>query len=146
MEVKTQDIKKWILDTSTPFKGYTQSWMQQDGTVAYSDGLSFKEYNAKNGGNMKLISERELDALLDEHYKGLQKPWTEITEEYYWDMYECLPPIYKSPFWFICEATTGSLHSCYIEHKGKYYTALRDRFTRTEELWANFKEDILDKN
>lgn len=135
------NIKKWIIRTDQPFQGWTQSYLKPDGKVAYSD-ITFEEYNKDNGGKMKLITDAQLQELVDAHNKSLQKPWQEMTKDDYWEQYECLPPIYKSPFWFICEPTTGSLHSCYIEHGGKYYTALRCIYTRTEDLWAEFKKDL----
>lgn len=135
------NIKKWIIRADKPFKGYTQSYLGADGKVAYS-GKSFEEYNKEHNGKMKLITDAQLGELVKAHDESLQKPWQEMTKEDYWEQYECLPPIYKSPFWFISEATTSSLHSCYIEHNGKYYTALRCIYTRTEDLWADFKKDL----
>ena len=140
--METQTKLKFIIDTSKPFRGWTQSIILDDGTVAYTDGLTFEEYQEKKGDHYKAISEAELHELIDKYERELQKPWQEISSEEYWDAYECLPPIYNSPFWFISEATYGNLHSCFIEINDKYYTALRPITMGTKELFTELINDI----
>ena len=130
----------WIIRNDQPFQGWTQSYLNKNGKVAYQDEeLTFEDYNEKNGGAMMLITDKELTILLEKHLKDMQGPWTEITEEDYYDQYECLPPIYRGHFWFSMEPTTGSLHQCYIKANNKYYTALRDVYSKPEDLDKDFR-------
>lgn len=137
----TKEAPKWIIKKGE-FKGFTQSSLKEDGTVWYTDGLTFDEYNKLNGGNFITITDKELDKLLAEYNNSLITKWEEITKKDYWDLLECLPPIYKGRFWFCPEASYGSIHACNIEYNGKYYQSSQCKFTSETDLLAQFKKDI----
>lgn len=75
------------------------------------------------------------------------KPWTEITESYWFDLYECLPP-YRSMtiedhhFFFVSEAYTGNIHTCCVCHKDRYYKSMRRLTTTYEDMIGELKSDI----
>ena len=133
------NIENWIIKKEEPFQGWTQTYLKENGTVAYSDGQTFEDYNKKHEGRMKLITTEELDQLITSHEKSLMGNWAEIKESDYYDQYECLPPIYRGQFWFSMEPTTGSLHQCYIKTKDKFYTSLRNVYTTSSELDKDFR-------
>lgn len=57
-----------------------------------------------------------------------QFPLTEITQHFYEEMLNVMPPSYKRgcPGFFICEAVTDSVHTQFIEHRGRYYAGNAD--------------------
>lgn len=63
----------------------------------------------------------------------------EETEEQYWDALECLPPkrwtkMEGGEFFFLGECYTADLYSCHVKIDGKYYTALRSIYTKSEDI------------
>ena len=77
---------------------------------------------------------------------SLQKPFSEISEEVYEDMLNCLPPAKWHDFapglnvFFCSEGYTADLHGCYIRDKvnNKYYSAIRSIYISDEELFNEF--------
>lgn len=95
-----------------------------------------KEYNAE-------LIELDWDSLYEQyiepHHKSLQQPFKEITEEEWHEMLNVLPPMRwtkhtDGSFFFISEAYTADLHSCYVSKGGKYYTAVRSKFEKAENI------------
>jgi len=117
-------IEKWIINGSKPFQGWTQSYIKEDGLVAYTN-KTFKEYNKEKGGVMKVITNTELNSLLKTHKKNMITDWVEVTENRYWEMLEVLPPVYRGVAFFVSEATYDTIHSCFIKYNGKFYESLR---------------------
>jgi hypothetical protein len=75
--------------------------------------LNFEEYNAKHNGKFTEATEEEIDTLFFEHRNSLISEFTEITEDRYFDMLECLPPKKKVAFtyegveiFYMCECYT----------------------------------------
>jgi hypothetical protein len=114
-------------------------------TYVHDTDLTFQQYKDQHGG--KLIA-LDWDTFYAEYYaphlKGLCKPFSETTEEQYWDGLECLPPkrwtkFDGGEFFFVGECYTASLYTCYVRKGDKYYTALRDIYTDTNDL-INLKD------
>lgn len=135
----------YILDP-TSFSGRIVNTMKaapddyQQSKVDYTEE-TFEQYNARKGGNLIAIP-------FEQFYEQFQKPYLtslcgdfkETTEEAYWDALECLPPMRftqqgSNTFFFISEAYTDSLHSCYVKLGNSYYSALRCRFTPADQLF-----------
>ena len=98
--------------------------------INFINQLTFQEYNEKNGGNLKEVTEEELDELWKEYRNGLITEFSEIKEERYFDLLECLPPqrwhsCEGVEIFFISEAYTDDLHTCCGAYKGKYFTGLQ---------------------
>lgn len=106
--------------------------------------FTLEEYKTfKNNPNLIAVPFDEFNTkVLIPYHESLCGEFTEITEEKYWDALECLPPMkwhdLDSNFnvFFISEAYTASIHSCFIKDKKnkKYYTAMRDIFISDEVL------------
>lgn len=140
----------YIINPNT-FKGNVMNTMHVSGAaidnyqsapVDYMDGVTFAEYNEQNGGELVAL---HWDAFYDEYYepylRGLQGEWVEITEEQWWDALECLPPMRwtrngDKEFFFISEAYTQDIHSCYVRVGTRYYTARRSIRTPDDELYS----------
>jgi len=78
--------------------------------------------------------------------KRLINNWVEITEEAYWDALEVLPPCRWEPsrcgIFYVSEAYTSNIHSFYIEHKKKFYTANRRISLSNYEIVKAFLVDL----
>ena len=127
-----------------------------DGRVMYSGYLNGKEEDLMVDEYVKLegkqdlieVSEIEFDAIFDNYEKSLCKPWVEIDEDRWYEMLECLPPgrwrDLNSRFniFYCIEAYTSSLHSHFVKDRvsGKYYEALRSRYTKNEEFINQLNE------
>lgn len=55
-------------------------------------------------------------------------PLSEVTEEFFYDMLNCLPPLHRAgcPGFFVSEAETDSVHAQFFEHNGRYYGGFAD--------------------
>tara|TARA_R110000744_G_scaffold275082_5_gene388081 strand:+ start:1867 stop:2283 length:417 start_codon:yes stop_codon:yes gene_type:complete len=136
-------INKWIINGSKPFQGWTQSYLNENGLTPY-DGLTFDQYNEKNGGVMKLITDSELDELLAKHKQDMISDWLEVDEDRYYEMLEVLPPIYRGIAFFVSEATYDSLHTCLIKWKGKFYESTQCRRSTEKHLVESLINQIND--
>ena len=63
-------MKKWIINAATPFRGIANSYMLEDGTVAFTQGMTFVMYNAIHGYNMKIVDDDEFNRMVDEYKKN----------------------------------------------------------------------------
>lgn len=52
----------------------------------------------------------------------------EISEDFYYQMLNCLPPMYRTEAmgFFMCEFTSGTITSQFVEYRGKFYGAAVD--------------------
>lgn len=137
-------VDQWIIEKGVKFKGYTQSFMIKD-KVAYSGGLSFSEYNQKHDYRFKLITNEELDKLLEVYTNSLISEWVEIDKDRYLEMLEVLPPIYRGMFFFCSEATYSNIHSCFLKLNGRFYESSRSIKSSESELMNGFVNQRLIK-
>jgi hypothetical protein len=83
---------QYVLRADEPFKGYVQSVLRPDGTVAYSDGLTLEEYAEAKGFPIRVIDDAELDALIADHTASLvTEPTPESLEAWEYAL-NVLPP------------------------------------------------------
>lgn len=118
-------------------------YISEDGAevteISFVNGLTFEQYKEKKGGNLKVVDGVELDALLKEYHENLKEDFTEVTEERFFDALECLPPkrwhTHRGiELFFMCEAYTGTLYTCYARVNKSHYKALRCITESSEEL------------
>ena len=125
------------------FKGSVLSIIEGIPRKSDLDRIS-KDYN--NGEEVFALPWDEVyDNFIVPYQKKLQGPWKEVTEERFWEMLECLPPMRWNKlgdieFFFVSEATTGPLHACFVRKGDRYYEGLRDRFISIEELIKQIEE------
>lgn len=122
-----------------PFKGYAHTFIKS-GKISYSQCTSLEEYKHKeNNQNLVFVSWEDFHEMHRELYTV---PFTEITEESYENMLNCLPPMQwhdLSPRFniFLCsEAMSAQFHGAYVydrENK-KYYSGQIDRFMSDENV------------
>ena len=116
--------------------------------ISFINQLTFEQYNEQNGGNCKAVTEEELDKLFEEYEKkSILQKFTEITEERYFSLLECLPPKrwHKHnglELFFMGECYTSNIYTCCIHDPStkKYYSALRRITETSEEIETIYKE------
>lgn len=131
-------------------KDYIDERGSQVHEISYLNPLNFEQYNEQHGGNLKTASEEEIAKLFEEHeQKNILSFFTEITEERYDNLLECLPPKrwhkHKGlEIFFMAECYTGNIYSCCIfnPETKKYYSALRRITETSDELEKVFLESI----
>lgn len=136
----------YIIDKKETFKGYCLNTMPlviadkiNETKVHYSE-KTFAEYNTEKGGNLIALTWEEIyEDYFEPYNKSLQKPFKEITEESFYESFNCLPPmrctqINDGFLFFVSECYTADLYDCCIKYKGKYFSALRSKFAKIEDL------------
>lgn len=120
------------------FKGYALAILK-DGKSIYS-GKTKKDYEQEYKAELSEFTWDELyDNYIVPYDKSLQKPFKEITEDQWHEMLNVLPPMRwtkhtDGSFFFVSEAYRADLHGCYVSKGGKYYTAVRSKFEKTENI------------
>jgi hypothetical protein len=126
-------------------KRYIDENGSQVAEYSYKNQLNFEEYNAKHNGKFTEATEEEIDTLFAEHRNSLISEFTEITEDRYFDMLECLPPkrwhtCEGVEIFYMCECYTDDLYTCCGGYKGKYFSALRPIREESKNLSNLIKE------
>ena len=120
----------------------------------YVKGRTLEGYQEEYPG-CKLYTWEEVMPLLEEAQdKNFVTEFKEITEEQWWDMYECLPP-YKTKrtdkyFRFLCsEYWSGNITGHYYEIQRRFFSANRrdtdnseDHYNQIIEKFFNEKEVV----
>lgn len=116
-----------LYGTGCPYSGNTESYYLEKGFKIYETFESFYK------------------EIYEPFLLSLQEEWKEISEEKYYEMLECLPPLRWRDIasgincFAICEAFSNNLHSFYIRVTNgkfiKYYTAVR-RITEKDSVIA----------
>lgn len=82
----------FLIRTDIPFAGHAQSVMLEDGTVAWSGGKTPEDYSADRGFPVRVVTEDEMRAMVDEHAGSLITAPSPISAERWDDMLNVLPP------------------------------------------------------
>ena len=132
----------------TQFKGNVLGVTEGDGNDTPLDpnylGRISRDYN--DGKEVFALPWDDVyEKSIEPYYQRLRKPFVEVTEERFWDILECLPPMRWNKlgtieFFFISEAYTGPLHACLVRKGDKYYEALREKFISKEDLLKQIEE------
>lgn len=117
---------QYLIKEGEPFRGYVQSVLKPDGTVAYTDGMTVAEYAAERGP-VRVIGDEELNSLIEECTVSLVTDPTEETEEQFWYALEVLPPcrwrtVRGIEMFHISERITLDLVSWHARIGGRYFT------------------------
>lgn len=121
-------------------KGFMSEYhIMVNGVNCYT-GESEADYIAKG---YTILTESEFDKLIEEYENSICGEWFEITEEFYNQQLNVLPPMrYYNGGFYISEAYTGSIHGFYQELNGKYYTSLQSTATNRDEIISELKAAI----
>ena len=83
---------QYIVRTDTPFVGNIQSYLLENGTVAYTDGLTPHQYEAERGFPIRAVDDDELDAMMNAYVNSLITGPVEETEADFDYALNVLPP------------------------------------------------------
>ena len=128
------------------YKGNIINTMDREGFVHFRANLTLDEYKKEKGNeNLVALEWDEYETkYLNPWHDSLKTDWQEITKDRYWEMLEVLPPVrwHKftgGDFFFISEATTGSLHSHFCQYHGRYYERMADIRDSYDQIMASIK-------
>lgn len=124
----TKELEKTIETWQSHLEKYKKD-NSEDG-IKMAEGYIEKYKKALD--SVRVISVKEYRAEVDKVMLGEPR---EITEEKYWEMFECLPPLKMGESYFIMsEFFTGSFTSQFFKKNDKYYQQMIDY--RRQETWA----------
>ncbi len=143
LHINTNTMDKYIVQL--PYKGNVQTYIKEDGTVAYTH-LTVEEYLEDNPGCVVVTSE-ELTKLEVGYFVT---PFQEITEDFWQEMLEVLPPLKwhdienRFNVFFISEATNSHYHALYLKDRrtNKFYSCTESVFIKDAELFEKIKVQI----
>jgi len=97
-------------------------------SVAYFEKLGYKLFTLEKA--LELLN-KELDS-------SCVKPFKEVSKDYYWEHYECLPPeawvnINGINFFRMSEYQTSNITEHFICYKNRYFSALKRTTTTPKE-------------
>jgi len=116
---------QWIV--KEPFPGHAESVLNKDGTVAYTDGLTFAGYQKRESDNkLRIIDDSELDKLVAVYCDKMITNPKRTTKKQFWYALEVLPPsryhkVRDCLVFHVCERITYDLVDWYAEIGDKFY-------------------------
>ncbi|GBF59164.1 hypothetical protein PbB2_02856 [Candidatus Phycosocius bacilliformis] len=136
---KTLVSRTWVVEL--PFNGFTKSFVRHfsDGsiTVGYGD-VTYEELLTKLGDNLKIVSDDELEAMMDAHEQSLFTTPTAISQEKWDEMLCVLPPARwtrgRVELFHINEHLSGSAVDWYGHINGSYYTWTQSCGASTKDM------------
>jgi hypothetical protein len=143
---KTQTL--YVIDP-TNFTGQIINTMTSNtGMPKYLDYMerptTLEEYKKQKGNNniIALTWEDFRDKYYIPHLNTLQEDFKPTTKERFWDALECLPPkkwtqdkANKQEYFYLGECYTATLYKCFVRKGNKYFSALRDINTSSEDIF-----------
>ena len=116
---------KYIID-SRYFDGACLTSMSDDTRSDYG-GETLEELRRREKNPYLIAVSPDRMVLLAKRYsRALCRPFREITEERYYDLFECVPPARMGRGWFfVGEPYYGNLHSLCFRSGGRFFTAER---------------------
>jgi hypothetical protein len=134
---------------------YCQFINPLNNTVLYWSGMSPEDVAKEKGyKSYKIVDSYTWVKFANDYYKSLDTPFQRITEEKFYDMFECLPPHsivhFTNGFLFrMSEFNTGYNTGTYIKltFKGKdyFFTADRSAFMTEEDTMLMVNNEVIPK-
>lgn len=140
---RTLVSRSWVVEI--PFNGYTKSFVRRfsDGSIAVGYGeMTYDELLTKLGANLQIVSDDELETLMDAHEQSLFTLPREISEERWHEMLSVLPPARwtsgRVELFHISERLSDLAVDWYGHVNGSYYT-----WTQTCRASTKDMEDLV---
>lgn len=139
-QIYRKDVLRYIIDKKEGYKGFIENVIGEDGIVHYTDFLNFEEYKKEKANeNLVVIDQKQLEEETGKYKRSRMKVFEEITEEEFYRLYECLPPVRPKKrcgafSFFMQEAWVLSLHTFCFKYNGNYYKGIRDILQKEEDL------------
>lgn len=133
---------KYIID-SRYFDGACLTSMSDDTRSDYGGETLEELRRREKNPHLIAISPRRMALLAKRYSRALGRPFREITEERYYDLFECLPPARMGSDWFfVGEPYYGNLHSLCFRSGGRFFMAERSVRLPSEEIARQIREYI----
>lgn len=136
---KTLVSRTWVVEL--PFNGFTKSFIRHfsDGSIAVGYGeITYEELLTKLGDNLQIVSDDELESMMDAHEQSLFTTPTAISEEKWDEMLSVLPPARwtkgRVELFHISEHLSGSAVDWYGRINGSYYTWTQSCGASTKDM------------
>lgn len=131
---------KYIID-SRYYDGACITSMRDDVHGDYY-GETLEELRLRyNNPYLVAVSPRRVYHLEERYERALAQPFSEITEERYWDLLDCVPPKRQHRNWFfVGECHSGTLHALCFRLGNRYYTGLRSLSLSDDDICRQIKE------
>lgn len=130
---------KFLIRTDVPFKGNAQSVLLENGTVAWSGGMTPEEYAKDRGFTVRVVTDEEMSAMVADHVASLITPPAPITAERWDDMLNVLPPArwhhcYGVELFHVIERITGDLVTWYAKIGDQHFEMNNRVGAKSEDL------------
>jgi len=83
---------RYLIRTDQPFRGIIQSYVLDNGLVAYSENLTPEQYAAKHNEQVRVVDETEFDAMMTAYVESQVSEPVEETYAQFDEALNCLPP------------------------------------------------------
>ncbi len=122
-----------------------------DGTIrtSMSDGIC-SDYSGRtieqireqdDNPHLIAVSDSRVKMLVKRYENALQTPFTEITEERYYELMDCVPPIrLTKDYFFVGEGYYSHLNALCFKFGGRFYEGLRSIYTPEKELYEEIND------
>ena len=139
---------KYVIDPTVEFTGAVVTSMSDNEHSDYGgetiEALRAREHNPE----LTVVAPERVAELVNEHRRKLnEKPFREIDEDRYWDLYECLPPKRNlRNCFFVGECYQYDLYPFCFTIGGRFFEGERIINTPREELYAeiqNFYSNLI---
>lgn len=131
--------RSWIVEL--PFNGFTKSFVKHfsDGSIAVGYGeMTYEELLKNLSANLQIVSDDELESMMDAHEQSLFTTPKAISEEKWDEMLNVLPPARwtrgRVEIFHISEHLSGCAVDWYGRINGSYYTWTQSCHATTKDM------------
>jgi hypothetical protein len=130
---------EYVIENGKEFDGSAYTIIGKNGKAGWSD----KTRKDFENDNYTILSEQAFKTKYYNYLDSLCDHWSEVTEEKYYDMLGCLPPLkWDNGGFFISEMHIANISDFYQEMRGHYYTSLQYVSTPRVKILESLKKFI----
>lgn len=136
---------EFLIDAGKPFPGHCLAMLEKNRTVAFTDNMTIKQYEAARGIKTRTVDDAEVFELSQAFNETLKTYPEAITEKQWMDSLEILPPrrwryvgIWET--FHISERITGNLVYWFARHDGRAFQFIDDALITPEKFLEKMKD------
>lgn len=137
---------RYLIRADQPFTGSCISFLLDNGTVAYTGGMSLADYERERGVKLRAIDNEEYDKLYQEYIASRITKAVRVSKKKWHEALNVLPPARWErygdvEFFHVNEHIVGSLVDWYIRVGERYYHFV-DRYNLpSDKVMGGFKKE-----